>query len=35
MLFFGLWLFYEGYLAHTLRLRRAAAAKRTPAKRKK
>ena len=34
MLFFGLWLFYEGYLAHTLRLRRAAAAKRAPAKRK-
>jgi hypothetical protein len=30
MLFFGLWLFYEGYLAHTLRARRAAAAKRTP-----
>ena len=27
MLGFGLWLFYEGYLAHTLRARRAAAAK--------
>jgi hypothetical protein len=38
MLFFGLWLLYEGYLAHTLRARRAAraaAAKRTPAKRKR
>jgi hypothetical protein len=27
MLGFGLWLFYEGYLANTLRARRAAAAK--------
>jgi hypothetical protein len=35
MLFFGLWLFYEGYLAHTLRLRRAAAAKRPSPKRKR
>ena len=35
MLFFGAWLFYEGYLAHTLRTRRAAAAKRPSSKRKR
>ncbi len=32
MLFFGLWLFYEGYLAHKLRARRAAAAHRSTPK---
>lgn len=35
MLFFGLWLSYEGYVAHHLRARRAARAKRVPAKRKR
>ncbi len=35
MLFFGLWLFYEGYLAHRFRARLTAAPKRGASKRKR